>query len=220
MSEVMASRPFSESALITGLKRSLDTFAAKVAVAAAECRAAASEASTTLMGQLDVLDPRRPDLTNRMPIAVDPLLEMRWQAREDALKAQIRQWHEKIMWKPEENIEESTNELIQPVNQAQTHENDASSQQPVDDTSEIKIVEFRFRSAKPVVYPIRPPLFDGLSACMAIEAYKTIPSACMAIEDVSIKGMPSRYQVNSMTHASDSRYVMNVYGLHNRDSAT
>ena len=109
MSEVMARRPFSVSALITGLKHSLDTFTAKVAVAAAECRAAASEASTTLMGQLGVLDPRRPDLANRMPIVVDPLLEMRWQAREDALKAQIRQWHEKIMWKPEEMIEESTN---------------------------------------------------------------------------------------------------------------
>ena len=93
MAQVMRCRPFCESALITGLKASLDTFNAKVAVLAAECRTAARDAAISLMRQLDEIDPRRPELANRIPKAIEPLLEERWQAREEALKADIRKWH-------------------------------------------------------------------------------------------------------------------------------
>ena len=75
MAQVMACRPFCESALITGLKASLDTFNAKVAVLAAECRAAARDAAYSLMGQLDEIDPRRPELAKRLPKTIEPLVE-------------------------------------------------------------------------------------------------------------------------------------------------
>ena len=118
------------------------------------------------------------------------------------MKAEIRKWQEKIMWRPDNDFEDPVNELIQPVCQAQSYEINASSRPPADDTPDV--VECMFMSK--ISYPLRPPL---INSSMAIDTCSTL-SACLAVEDITLYGLPYEYHIRSMRHARDSRYMINV----------
>lgn len=45
---------------------------------------------------------------------------------------------------------------------------------------------------------------------MAIETYDTRLSARMAIADIVLNGMPSKFVVQASTHVRDGRYAMNA----------
>ena len=45
---------------------------------------------------------------------------------------------------------------------------------------------------------------------MAVDTYKTSLSACVAVDDIVLHNMLAQYQVTSVSHTRDSRYVMNV----------
>ena len=106
------------------------------------------------------------------------------------------------MWRPDNDFEDPVNELIQPVCQAQSYEINASSRPPADDTPDV--VECMFMSK--ISYPLRPPL---INSSMAIDTCSTL-SACLAVEDITLYGLPYEYHIRSMRHARDSRYMINV----------
>ena len=209
IAQVMASHPLTESAPVSGLKGCLDTFSAKVAELAADCRAGAGLVVENLMRDLDRVDPRRPQLADRLPRIVEPFVDKHWHEKESALQADIKLLFERVIWKPLQDIDESSPEPINPVQQAQRDDSDASSQRSRDDTPYPEPVEIRLMSAKPV-HPIRPPLKASLFSCMAIEALSSL-SAGMAVDDIAMIGMPAiKYSVLAMTHALHSRYLMCV----------
>ena len=207
----IASHPLAKSVLLGELMFCLDTFTAKLAVLAAECRVAVLAVGGSVRVQLNQMDPRQHELANKLPQIEEPFKGEIWEEREKALKADMDQWFKKIMWLPDQDLDGSTNQLIQPVNQSQSHDSDASIQDLIDDTSDINVVECRYMSAKPVVYPIRPPLHDvSLSACVAVDICSSL-SACVAVTDIVLNDMPDRYRLTSMAHVSDSRYVMGKF---------
>ena len=203
----MASYPFAQSALVSAMKACMDTFSRKVVDLATECRVAAYSSVDRIVQELDQIDPRRPELVKILSRIVEPFVEKRWQEREAILKADIKQLYHTILWKPLENIDDSPFELTLPVSQSQPHDSDAHSQASDDDTSDIIIVECWFASK--ISYPIRPPLHASLSACVAVDTCTSL-SACLALDGIVLNNMPARYSILSMTHSSDSRYVMAV----------
>ena len=200
ISQVMASHPLTESALVSGLKGCLDTFSAKVAELAADCRAGAGLVVENLMRDLDRVDPRRPQLADRLPRIVEPFVDKHWHERESALKADIKLLFERVIWKPLQDTDESSPEPINLVQQVEREWLLAFNQRSRDDTPYPEPVELRLALlANPVADPIRPPLSASLLSCMAID------------------GMPSEYDIRSMTHIDGSRYLMNV---HDCDAST
>ena len=102
IAQVMASHPFTESALVSGLKACLDAISAKVADLAADCRAAAGFVVENLMHDLDSVDPRRPQPTGSRPQPTGSRgswsdLMTRIGTRESALKADIKLLFERVI---------------------------------------------------------------------------------------------------------------------------
>ena len=94
---------------------------------AADCRASAGLVVENLMRDLNRVDPRRPQLAVRLPWIVERFVDQHWHERENALKADIKLLFERVIWKPLEDIDESSLEQINLFQQAQRYDNDSSS---------------------------------------------------------------------------------------------
>ena len=91
---------------------------------------------------------------------------------------------------------------------AQTDDTDASRRSSIDDTSDITVVECRYTSK--ISYGLRPPLTASLSSCVAVDVcYRSLIR--VDVDDVVLNNMPARYDIESISHARDSRYVVTVY---------
>ena len=154
------------------------------------------------------LDQKTPELADKVMPAMESFVEKQWQEREKGLKIEIQQLKLEVLRTQEEDSMETSPQLNYRVQRAQTYDSDASSKSSSDDASHITIVECRYVSK--ISYPIRPPLFDSLSPCMAVDTWQTSLSASMAISDIVLNIMPRTYTINSMAQVRDNHYVMST----------
>lgn len=194
MARVMACRPFAESALVTRLKVCLDSFTAKVADLAGECRDALKVSVEAMMRELDQTDSLQPQLADRLPGIVESFVGKRWLEREESLKAEIRQWYNKVIWRALEDIEERVNSDC--TCKAMPFAGSVSDSRSDQTESELDIQEYRFSAAKAKQQPVsyRPPMSASIGMRSKDYQYsETTFDLSYKTESVTFRGLSKKF---------------------------